>query len=123
MAHHKVFSLPSRQAVHYTSSVPHDRPCTKSELSYPYYQKRASPHVQDTKRHLFPKHLHDQQYSQGTESDGSAGDIVCWEGHVGICDGAGNVIHSYNANHNIRKDSIANVSKWDGRKVKCYVTF
>ena len=57
------------------------------------------------------------------KSSGAAGDIVCWSGHVGICDGAGNVIHSYNANHNIRKDSIANVSKWDGRKVLGYVTF
>ena len=64
-----------------------------------------------------------QQYSQGISSDGSAGDIVCWEGHVGICDGAGNVIHSYNDNHNIRKDSIENVSNMDGRKVKGYVKF
>ena len=64
-----------------------------------------------------------EQYNQGTKSNGAAGDIVCWSGHVGICDGAGNVIHSYNANHNIRKDSIANVSKWDGRKVLGYVTF
>ena len=64
-----------------------------------------------------------EQYKKGTPSNGAAGDIVCWSGHVGICDGNGNVIHSYNANHNIRKDSIANVSKWDGRKVLGYVTF
>ena len=64
-----------------------------------------------------------EQYNKGTKSNGAAGDIVCWSGHVGICDGNGNVIHSYNANHNIRKDSIANVSKWDGRKVLGYVTF
>ena len=64
-----------------------------------------------------------EQYNQGIESDGSAGDIVCWSGHVGICDGNGNVIHSYNKNHNIRKDSISNVSKWDNREVKGYVKF
>ena len=64
-----------------------------------------------------------EQYNQGTKSDGSAGDIVCWSGHVGICDGQGNVIHSYNANHNIRKDPISKVSKWDGRTVKGYVKF
>ncbi len=62
-------------------------------------------------------------WSQGKNGTGAAGDIVCWEGHVGICDGKGNVIHSYNSNHNIRKDSIANVSKWDGRKVKGYRRF
>ena len=64
-----------------------------------------------------------EQYNKGTKSNGAAGDIVCWSGHVGICDGNGNVIHSYNANHNIRKDSIANVSKWDKRQVLGYVTF
>ena len=64
-----------------------------------------------------------EQYSKGTKSTGVAGDIVCWKGHVGICDGNGNVIHSYNSNHNIRKDSIANVSKWDNRTVLGYVTF
>ncbi len=64
-----------------------------------------------------------EQYSQGTESTGEAGDIVCWKGHVGICDGEGNVIHSYNANHNIRKDKISDVSRWDGREVLGYVKF
>ena len=64
-----------------------------------------------------------EQYSQGAESTGAAGDIVCWKGHVGICDGQGNVIHSYNANHNIRKDKISDVSKWDGREVLGYVKF
>ena len=64
-----------------------------------------------------------EQYNQGTSSSGDAGDIVCWSGHVGICDGNGNVIHSYTASHKIRKDSIANVSKWDNRTVKGYVTF
>jgi len=64
-----------------------------------------------------------EQYNKGTSSNGSAGDIVCWDGHVGICDGKGNVIHSYNDNHNIRKDPIANVSKWDRREVKGFVKF
>ena len=64
-----------------------------------------------------------EQYKKGTASNGAAGDIVCWSGHVGICDGNGNVIHSYNANHNIRKDPISKVSKWDGREVLGYVTF
>ena len=63
------------------------------------------------------------QYSQGTASNGGAGDIVCWKGHVGICDGNGNVIHSYNANHNIRKDKISDVSRWDKREVLGYVKF
>ena len=64
-----------------------------------------------------------EQYRQGTESTGEAGDIVCWKGHVGICDGEGNVIHSYNSNHNIRKDKISDVSRWDGREVLGYVKF
>ena len=64
-----------------------------------------------------------EQYNKGTKSSGGAGDSDCSSGHVGICDGNGNVIHSYNKNHNIRKDSIANVSKWDNRKVLGYVTF
>ena len=68
-------------------------------------------------------HSSAQIWTNGAVGDGSAGDIVCWDGHVGICDGNGNVIHSYNSNHNIRKDSISNVSKWDGRKVKGYKRF
>ncbi len=64
-----------------------------------------------------------EQYKQGTKSTGVAGDIVCWKDHVGICDGKGNVIHSYNKNHNIRKDPISSVSKWDGRTVLGYVKF
>ena len=64
-----------------------------------------------------------EQFKKGNKSTGAAGDIVCWSGHVGICDGNGNVIHSYNANHNIRKDPISKVSKWDGREVLGYVTF
>ena len=62
-------------------------------------------------------------WSSGTPASGAAGDIVCWSGHVGICDGAGNVIHSYNSNHNIRKDPISKVSQWDGRTVLGYRTF
>jgi len=68
-------------------------------------------------------HSSSEIWSKGQNGNGSAGDIVCWNGHVGICDGNGNVIHSYNSNHNIRKDSIANVSKWDKREVKGYRRF
>ena len=68
-------------------------------------------------------HSSAQIWSQGKAGTGARGDIVCWDGHVGICDGAGNVIHSYNANHNIRKDPISKVSSWDNRKVKGYRRF
>ena len=68
-------------------------------------------------------HSSSEIWSKGSAGDGSAGDIVCWNGHVGICDGNGNVIHSYNANHNIRKDSISKVSQWDNRTVKGYRRF
>ena len=63
------------------------------------------------------------QFSNGIKSNGGAGDIVCWNGHVGICDGNGNVIHSYNSNHNIRRDPISSVSRWDNRTVLGYVKF
>ena len=62
-------------------------------------------------------------YNQGKSSNGSRGDIVCWNGHVGICDGSGNVIHSYHDSREVCKDSISNVSKWDKRSVKGYVTY
>ena len=62
-------------------------------------------------------------YSEGTQSDGSRGDIVCWNGHVGICDGYGNVIHSYRNDHKVYKDSINDVSSWDRRNVIGYVTY
>jgi len=62
-------------------------------------------------------------WKNGSQGDGSAGDIVCWDGHVGICDGNGNVIHSYNSHHNIRKDPISKVSQWDKRTVKGYRRF
>ena len=60
-------------------------------------------------------------YTGGSGGDGSAGDVVCWDGHVGICDGSGNVIHAYGTtNGKVRTDSITNVSKWDNRTVKGY---
>ena len=62
-------------------------------------------------------------YNQGTPSNGSRGDIVCWNGHVGICDGNGNVIHCYRDDHKIYIDPISNVSSWDRRNVKGYVTY
>ena len=64
-----------------------------------------------------------EQCRQGTVSDGRAGDIVCWNGHVGISDGKGNVIHSYNSNHNIKRNKIEDVSQWDNRKVLKFVKF
>ena len=62
-------------------------------------------------------------YNQGASSNGSRGDIVCWNGHVGICDGKGNVIHAYRSESKVSKDSISDVSKWDNRSVKGYVTY
>ena len=64
-----------------------------------------------------------QIWNQGQPGDGSIGDIACWDGHVGICDGQGNVIHSYHAGHLIVCHPIANVSKWDKRPLKGYRRF
>ncbi len=68
-------------------------------------------------------HSSAQIWTNGAVGDGSAGDIVCWDGHVGICDGNGNVIHSYNSNRNIRKDPISKVTSWDKREVEGYRRF
>ena len=64
-----------------------------------------------------------EQWSQGQKGNGSEGDIACWNGHVGICDGNGNVIHSYRSDQKIYKDSITNVSKWDKKNLKGYKRF
>ena len=64
-----------------------------------------------------------QIYNQGNPSNGSRGDIVCWNGHVGICDGNGNVIHAYNSDYKVSKDSISQVSDWDHRSVIGYVNY
>ena len=53
-------------------------------------------------------------WNNGSQGDGSIGDIACWKGHVGICDGKGNVIHSYHDNHVIVAHSIAEVSQYNG---------
>jgi cell wall-associated NlpC family hydrolase len=55
-------------------------------------------------------------WENGKPGDGSAGDIACWEGHDGICDGMGNVIHSYHDGHLIVAHTIKQVSqpKWSG---------
>ena len=53
-------------------------------------------------------------WQNGSPGDGSIGDIACWNGHVGICDGKGNVIHSYHDGHLIVPHTIAQVSKWNG---------
>ena len=62
-------------------------------------------------------------WANGLEAYGNPGDIICWSGHVGIYDGNGNVIHSYNSNHNIREDNKDDVSRWDGRSVLGFRTF
>ena len=63
-------------------------------------------------------------WSNGEVGNGSPGDIACWAGHVGICVGNGNVIHSYHNNHEIVLHSIETVSqpKWSG-KLKGYRRF
>ena len=55
-------------------------------------------------------------WQNGSQGDGSIGDIACWNGHVGICDGKGNVIHSYHKGHLIVAHSIEQVSQpdWNG---------
>ena len=55
-------------------------------------------------------------WNYGKEGNGSPGDIACWAGHVGICVGNGNVIHSYHDNQEIVLHSIDQVSqpKWSG---------
>ena len=53
-------------------------------------------------------------WNEGAEGDGSAGDIVCWRNHVGICDGQGNVIHSYHEGHLIVYHSIDQITEWNG---------
>ena len=62
-------------------------------------------------------------FNKGIKSNGKRGDIVCWAGHVGICDGNGKVIHAYHKNSIVCKDSINDVSAWDKRSVKGYVTY
>ena len=68
-------------------------------------------------------HSSGEQWSQGQEGNGSKGDIACWNGHVGICDGNGNVIHSYRSDQKIYIDSISDVSKWDKKSLKGYKRF
>ena len=68
-------------------------------------------------------HSSAQIWKQGSNGNGSAGDIACWDGHVGISDGKGNVIHSYHGDHRICRNSIEEVSKWDKRDFKGYKRF
>ena len=68
-------------------------------------------------------HSSAQIWNKGADGNGSAGDIACWDGHVGISDGNGNVIHSYHKDHEICLDSISNVSNWDKRTFKGYKRF
>ena len=61
-------------------------------------------------------HSSSEIWNKGSPGDGSIGDIACWNGHVGICDGKGNVIHSYHDGHLIVAHTIKQVSdkKWNG---------
>ena len=68
-------------------------------------------------------HSSAQIWNQGSDGDGSAGDIACWDGHVGICVGDGRVIHSYHKDHIICRDKISDVSKWDKRPLKGFKRF
>ena len=62
-----------------------------------------------------------QMWQQGSKGDGSAGDIACWNGHVGICDGNGNVVHAYGStNGSVRINKIDDCSRWDNRPVLGY---
>ena len=64
-------------------------------------------------------------WNKGSKGNGSAGDIACWDGHVGTCDGKGNVIHSYyDDKHLIVSHTIKQVSqpKWIGN-LKGYKRF
>ena len=53
-------------------------------------------------------------WKNGLPGDGSAGDIACWNGHVGICDGSGNVIHCYYDNRIIVAHPISQINQWNG---------
>ena len=64
-----------------------------------------------------------EQWKKGQAGNGSAGDVACWNGHVGICDGNGNVIHSYRNDKKIYVDSIDKVSEWDNRSLKGFRRF
>ncbi len=75
------------------------------------------------KNHISIPRSSSEQWNKGQQGNGSAGDIACWNGHVGICDGYGNVIHSYRSDQKIYKDSIEDVSTWDKRKLKGYRKF
>ena len=59
-------------------------------------------------------HSSSEIWKKGQPGDGSAGDIACWQGHVGICDGNGNVIHSYHDGHLIVAHEISKINKWNG---------
>ena len=55
-----------------------------------------------------------EMWKNGLPGDGSAGDIACWNGHVGICDGSGNVIHCYHGNRVIVAHPISQINEWNG---------
>ena len=61
-------------------------------------------------------HSSSEIWEKGLIGNGAAGDIACWNGHVGICDGQGNVIHSYHKGKLIVAHTIQQVSQpnWSG---------
>ena len=59
-------------------------------------------------------HSSSEIWKKGQAGDGRAGDIICWNGHVGICDGIGNVIHSYHDGHLVVAHPISQINKWNG---------
>ena len=102
----------------------------KSLLGIPYVQGGASKSGFDCsgfvqyvlKQHgISVPHSSDSIYKGGKNGSGAAGDVVCWSGHCGICDGAGNVIHAYGTkNGKVKINAISDVSRWDNRKVLGY---
>ena len=57
----------------------------------------------------------------GKAGNKSIGEVVCWKGHVGIYDGAGNVIHAYGTNNGcVKINSVNDVCKWNNKQVVGY---
>ena len=60
----------------------------------------------------------------GLPGNGSIGELCCWNGHVGICDGNGNVVHAYGSNNgSVRINKIDDCSRWDNRPFLGYRRF
>ena len=60
-------------------------------------------------------------FQGGKAGTGAAGDVVCWNGHCGFCDGNGNVIHAYGTTNGcVKINKISDCSRWDNRQVRGY---